>query len=166
MKTLASLFALLLAATMTAQTPLPPPPPEARQFDFWVGEWEVFTPTGKKAGESRIESMAAGWGMLENWSGNGGYEGKSLNTWMPRKQQWQQFWVGADGALELSGGLNDKGEMVLSGRQSAPDGKETLQRITWTPHPDGTVRQHWEQSTDAGTTWTTAFDGLYRKKTK
>jgi hypothetical protein len=35
-------------------------------------------------------------------------------------------------------------------------------RITWTPHPDGSVRQLWEQSTDEGKTWQVAFDGLYR----
>jgi hypothetical protein len=166
MKTSAWLCVLFLVASMSAQTPLPAPPPEARQFDFWVGAWEVFNPAGKKAGESRIESMAGGWGLLENWSGNGGYEGKSLNTWMPQKKQWQQFWVGADGALELSGGLNERRQMVLTGRQVGPDAKETIQRITWTPNPDGTVRQHWESSTDGGSTWTTAFDGLYRKKRK
>ena len=43
-------------------------------------------------------------------------------------------------------------------------GGRQLERITWTSNPDGTVRQHWEQSTDGGKTWTTAFDGLYRKK--
>jgi hypothetical protein len=158
------MLALLLGGSLGAQTP--PPPAEARQFDFWIGDWDVFLPEGKKAGENRIQAMAGGWGLLENWSGRGGYEGKSLNTWMPRKKQWQQFWVGADGALELSGGLNDKGEMVLSGRQAGSDVKETIQRITWTPNRDGTVRQHWESSTDGGATWTTAFDGLYRRKGK
>ena len=33
-------------------------------------------------------------------------------------------------------------------------------RISWTPNPDGSVRQHWETSTD-GAAWTTAFDGRY-----
>jgi hypothetical protein len=38
-----------------------------------------------------------------------------------------------------------------------------LNRITWTPNPDGTVRQRWDQSTDSGATWTTVFDGLYAR---
>jgi hypothetical protein len=163
MKIPACLAALFLAVALSAQTP-PAPPPEARQFDFWVGDWEVFLPDGKKAGENRIEKAGGDWGLLENWTGSGGYAGKSLNTWFPAKKQWQQFWVGAGGALELSGGLNDKGEMVLSGRSPAPGGKETIERITWTPNADGTVRQHWQQSTDGGVTWTSAFDGLYRRK--
>lgn len=137
---------------------------EARQFDFWVGDWEVFSPDGKKAGENLIEKVAGGQGLLESWTGTGGYTGKSLNTWIAHKSRWQQFWVGADGALELSGGLNAAGEMVLSGRTPGSEGKATLNRITWTPKSDGTVRQHWEISTDEGGSWGTAFDGLYRRK--
>jgi hypothetical protein len=38
-----------------------------------------------------------------------------------------------------------------------------LQRITWTPHADGSVAQQWDQSTDAGKTWVIAFEGIYRK---
>lgn len=166
MKYLAWLAALVLVSAASAQTPLPAPPAEARQFDFWIGEWEVYSPDGRKAGENRIEKMAGDWGLLENWTGAGGYTGMSLNTWMSQKKQWKQFWIGLGGALELVGGLNDKGEMVLSGQATGPNGKEFRQRITWTPHPDGTVRQHWEQSDDDGKTWTTDFDGLYRKKTK
>jgi len=37
-------------------------------------------------------------------------------------------------------------------------------RISWHDNSDGTVRQHWETSADAGKSWQTAFDGLYRKK--
>jgi hypothetical protein len=165
MKLRACLAALALVSALAAQN-LPTPPPEARQFDFWIGDWEVFSPDGKKAGENRIESMAEGWGLLENWIGGGGYTGKSLNTWLPQKKQWQQFWVGAGDALLLSGGLNEKGEMVLVGQATDRAGKEVINRITWTPNADGTVRQHWESATDGGATWTKVFDGLYRKKAK
>ena len=157
---------LLVMPVLASAQPSPPPPPEAHQFDFWLGEWEVFTPDGKKAGDSRIEPAGAGWGLLENWTGAGGGTGKSLNTWFPAKHQWQQFWVGNGGALELSGGLNDHGEMVLTGTTAAAAGRRTDERISWTPRPDGTVRQLWEQSADGGKTWTTAFDGLYRKKAR
>ena len=163
MKIIAALATLFLVAIISAQTP-PSPPPEARQFDFWLGDWEVFSPDGKKQGENCIERIANGWGLLENWTSADGNDGKSLNTWIPRKQQWQQFWVGTGGALELAGGLNDKGEMVLEERSIGRDGKERVNRITWTPNHDGTVRQHWQSSTDGGKAWTTVFDGIYRKK--
>jgi hypothetical protein len=163
MKIFAWLGLLVLVATLGAQTP-PAPPPEARQFDFWVGDWAVFNPEGEKVGENRIEKMAAGWGLQESWTGADGNSGRSLNTWIPRKKQWQQLWIGVGGALELAGGLNPKGEMVLEGRLAERDGKERINRITWTPNSDGTVRQQWTSSVDRGTTWATVFDGLYRRQ--
>lgn len=146
-----------------AQTPPPVLPSEARQFDFWIGEWDVTNPAGKLAGTNKIESIAAGAGLLENWTGATGFTGRSLNAWNAARKQWQQYWVGSDGGvLELVGGIVE-GRMVLSAEREVR-GQRRLERITWTPHADGTVRQHWEQSTDGGKTWTTAFDGLYRKR--
>jgi hypothetical protein len=62
------------------------------------------------------------------------------------------------GPLWLVGGVDGTGAMVMT---DADPSASPLNRITWTPNPDGTVRQHWEQSTDAGATWATIFDGLY-----
>lgn len=163
MKTLLGIAFVVFSTVSTAAQSTQPLPPESRQFDFWVGEWTVTTPDGKPAGSSRIELIANKGGLLENWEGAGGSSGKSLNAYNRSRKQWQQFWVGTGGSvLELNGGLVD-GRMILSA-EHAVGGKPTLERITWTPNADGTVRQHWEQSVDGGKTWTTAFDGLYRKK--
>ena len=161
---------LMLLATLSglhtsalAQSAPPPLPPESRQFDFWIGDWNVTTPDGKPAGTNKIELVSGGAALLENWTGAGGGDGKSLNTYSRAKKQWQQFWVGTGGGvLELAGGLVD-GNMVLIGEHKTRAGQMT-EKITWTPNADGSVRQHWEQSTDGGKTWTDAFDGLYRKK--
>jgi hypothetical protein len=143
-------FALLLAAT-------PPPAcqaPEYRQFDFWIGEWEVKNPAGKVAGTNRISKISGGCGLLEEWTGAGGVTGKSINAWDASRKQWHQTWVGADGTvLHLDGAFSD-GRMRL---ENATD------RITWTPNPDGTVRQHWEKPDQSGA-WKTVFDGTYAKK--
>jgi len=161
----------LSAATLLAQTPTPapappPPPPVNHDFDFWLGEWNVTTPDGKAAGTSRIESIANGHGLLENWTGDpaaGGGNGKSLNCYNVATGKWQQFWIGSGGGvLELNGDLVD-GKMVLSGSHVVR-GQTLIERIAWTPNADGTVRQFWEQSKDGGKTWLAIFDGLYRKK--
>ena len=166
---LASLL-LALACPLRGQTTPPPPAPVNHDFDFWIGDWEVTTPDGKPAGTNRIEAVAGGRALYENWEGapsaNGqpGGSGKSLNAFNAAKNQWQQFWVGSGGnVLELTGALAD-GRMVLTGERKLRDGRTVVNRITWTPNADGTVRQFWEQSFDAGQTWTTAFDGRYRKK--
>jgi hypothetical protein len=64
--------------------------------------------------------------------------------------------------LELSGGLNAAGAMVMLGASSAPNAA-SLNRVTWTPNADGSVRQFWEVSKDDGKTWSVVFDGRYAK---
>jgi len=46
---------------------------------------------------------------------------------------------------------------------NACGGVTITDRITFTPRADGTVRQFWQASRDGGTTWTTSFDGIYRR---
>lgn len=157
------------AVTVLAGSPSTPAvaPVEARQFDFWIGEWEVFSPDGKRAGTSRIESVANGRGVLETWTGNpasGSFTGRSLNAWNPEKKRWQQFWIGSDGVvLELAGGLDEKGQMVLSSEHGLNQ-ERVMERITWSANPDGSMRQLWEQSVDRGANWKIVFDGRYVKR--
>lgn len=173
MRTSTCAFAALLACTslsvMADQTPTPdavPPPPDCngevhRQFDFWVGDWSVLV-AGQVAGENRIERILNGCALLENWSGKGGMNGKSLNFYDRRRDMWHQTWIDdRGGALHLDGRFAD-GKMVLEGRADAK-GKTLRHRITWTPLPAGELRQLWETSED-GTTWSVAFDGHYKRK--
>ena len=164
---------LLLAATPAfAQQAAKPPPPcmseQHRQFDFWVGEWDVSDPAGKPAGRSRIESRLGQCVVHEHWFGAGGTVGESFNIHNADSGQWEQFWVDNGGnRLHLKGGLVGKA-MVLEGvrdKPSAQTGLTQRERITWTPNADGSVRQLWETSADDGKRWATSFDGLYRKAT-
>ena len=174
----ALLVSILTAATplaAAAQTPPAPPPPaptpaaskrpdcsaaDHHQFDFWLGQWNVTT-AGKPAGTSRIESVMNGCGLLEHWTSAGGGRGTSLNFYDRRTKTWSQAWIDESGnALHLSGTFGD-GRMVLASAPRKTDTGVDVQRITWSKNADGTVRQVWESSTDGGTTWTIAFDGLY-----
>lgn len=157
-------------AVLSAQSSgTPPAPPcsaaEHRHFDFWVGEWTVTLPDGRTAGTNRISSILNGCVLLEEWSGAGGGEGKSFNLYDAPRKQWRQTWVDGQGSiLELQGGLNPDGEMVLTGEQPVRNGSGTARnRITWTPKGPNEVRQHWEVSTDGGATWRSLFDGTYRR---
>lgn len=151
-----------------ASSPSPPPcaADEHRQFDFWLGEWDVATPDGKPAGRNRIESILGGCVLQEHWTGAAGATGKSFNLYNRALGEWEQFWVdGRGGRLHLVGGLRD-GAMVMEGERERPDpatGVAQRERITWTPGGDGGVRQLWERSKDGGKTWSVAFDGRYRR---
>lgn len=133
---------------------------EHRRFDFWLGSWEVHA-GGELAGRNEIRVVAGGCGLEESWTGAGGTRGTSLNYYDPADGRWHQLWVGSGGLiLHLAGGLED-GSMVLTGERVA-EGERLRDRITWSPLPDGGVRQLWEVSRDGGETWSPAFDGRYR----
>lgn len=166
-----ALGALAGSAMTQAQ---PPPVPQAcsgaehRQFDFWLGEWDVRDGAngGTLQGTSRIERSDNGCWITEHWHSARGSDGTSLNAWDAQYQVWRQFWTGADGVvLRLEGGLRD-GAMVLQGELPKDGGGVQLQRIRWTPHRDGSVSQQWDTSDDDGRHWQTAFVGIYRHRAK
>jgi hypothetical protein len=145
-----------------------PPPactaPEHRQFDFWIGDWDVSNPAGKPAGHNRIEPILGGCALRETWTGARGSRGTSYNAWDSQRRRWHQTWVDNGGlVLRLDGGFAD-GKMVLSGETRDSSGAAVLNRITWRETGPGAVRQLWEVSSDGGKTWGVAFDGRYRKR--
>ena len=138
--------------------------PEHRQFDFWVGEWDV-TVSGKPAGTNSITKEMKGCVIHEHWSGGGGLRGESFNIWDRTRKKWHQTWVTDTGNLLVLEGEFVNGAMQMTGESMTAKGAVT-NRVTWTPNPDGSVRQFWESSTDGGNTWQTSFDGLYRRAKK
>lgn len=153
---LVSSFSMMIAIPAEAQMPCSDP--AYRQFDFWLGEWEVRKPDGTLAGTNRISKEYGGCVLHERYATAKGYSGESLNTYDVARKVWHQTWVDNSGLLLLlDGGLVD-GRMVLEGQ-----GQGVRHRITWTPKPDGTVRQFWETS-DASGKWSVAFDGMYKRK--
>jgi hypothetical protein len=137
--------------------------PENRQFDFWVGDWQVHRPDGSFAGLNRITLEYGGCVVHEHYATGKGYAGESLNTYDPARKVWHQTWVDNDGLLLTLEGHWDGKNMVLEGIAPGPKGVLTKQRITWTPNPDGSVRQLWE-SADREGGWLTVFDGHYTKR--
>ncbi len=159
------LSALVLAGPLAAQQTPPDCSSEPhRAFDLWVGEWDVFNPAGTLVAESIITLEMNDCVVHESYTNAQGYHGESFNVFDRSRGVWHQTWVDQNGALlTLEGGVVD-GAMVLEGTTIQPDGSEVLNRVTWTPADDGSVRQLWQATADGGETWTTAFDGTYRRR--
>lgn len=159
------LLGTVLSALATAAAAASPcEAPEYRQFDFWMGSWEVHTPDGKLAGVNSIEREYDGCILHERYMTDKGFRGESLNTYDGGRKVWHQTWVDNQGTLLLlEGGLRGT-SMVLEGETVSASSEKTRHRITWTPNADGSVRQHWE-SMDAKGAWATAFDGRYTRRT-
>jgi hypothetical protein len=165
---LALVVALVAGDAGRASGQTPPPQltcdgAEYRQFDFWIGEWDV-TVRGQPAGTSVITSREKGCLIHEQWTAVRGGTGQSMNFYDRSDGKWHQVWVASNGSvLRFSGGL-ERGSLAYTSEARRPDGTKVLHRLVFTPNEDGTVRQHWTSSTDDGTTWTDAFDGLYRRR--
>jgi hypothetical protein len=136
--------------------------PEARQFNFWVGEWDVYTPAGGKAGYSKIEQIAGGCGILENWtSALSGSGGKSLNFYDAETKKWHQYWIGSDGIPHRFAGVYADGAMRFEREPYMQNGRRMLGRLTFFNLDANTVRQLAEASDDDGKTWKVSYDFKY-----
>jgi len=139
--------------------------PEARAFDFWVGEWNVFNPQGNQVGESSIEKILADHVILENWYGGQGFEGKSFNHYHIDSGKWIQYWVDqASGRIHFEGNYDpDQHAMVYHEVNTAERGK-SARRLRFFNVSQDSVRQLSERSTDSGKTWSVEYDFMYIRK--
>ena len=145
--------------------------PTYRQFDFWIGQWEVYGLNGRKAGDSKISLILDSCIILEEWTSANvtqgvRFAGKSFNTYNRRTNQWQQTWVdNVGGATEYLDGKYENKKMIF---QTKPYQftKDTMAIMRLTFHDLGKdkVRQHGEISKDNGATWATQYDLEYRRK--
>lgn len=132
-----------------------------RQFDFWLGQWEVRDAKGALQGNNLIESVQKGCALREQWRSVRGGTGESLNYYDPKSEKWHQLWLDAGASIiDIEGGLAE-GSMVLEGAIHYLRGGKTFPfRGTWTLLPDGRVRQFFQQLDEKGQ-WQTWFEGFY-----
>jgi hypothetical protein len=155
---------------LLAQTPTPRPAPcsapEYRQFDFWVGNWNVYSPDGQLQGTNDVTREYEGCVVQEHWIATvpPAQRGSSFNTWSPGARHWHQTWVDSTGGFLLLDGEFKDGVMTLAGDTPDPKGGAARDRIAWSKLPGGKVRQLWERSKDGGKTWSLVFDGTYVPK--
>jgi len=136
-----------------------------REFDFWVGEWDVRDGQGTLQGENSITRQEKGCVLVERWQGVQGSTGMSINYLDRITDEWVQIWHAAGGyQIDIRGGLTGDG-MLLSGTiHYIGTGQTAPFRGLWTPLPDGRVRQFFEQSNDDGATWEPWFEGFYSRQ--
>ena len=155
-----------------APTPSPVPQISAactgekyRQFDFWLGDWDLVGNDGKKTADDRVAMSLGGCAMEERWTGVKSGQGLSFSAYDPATHHWHQTLMDDSGAvLNLEGEFAD-GKMILVGQHPAKEKGVTItHRIAWTPQPDKSVKQIWETSRNGGRTWRTVSEGTYVPK--
>lgn len=135
-----------------------------RDFDFWVGDWDVFEVGGPsvarsiKVARARVDLILDGCVLHEDYQGADGHKGQSFTIYDGTRKVWHQSWVTNRGELLLIEGRIEQGAMVLSGEDRA---KSSLVRGAWRPE-HGDVRETAVISSDGGKTWKPWFDLVFR----
>jgi hypothetical protein len=163
---------MILPVEAGQSTPAPaasPPPPcddvVYHQFDFWIGDWNVYDQAGNLAGTNSIQPAEQGCLLIEHWINTGGGTGQSYNFFDPGTGKWRQIWVNAGGVIDYSGGLTDTGSMLLEG-EIRNRGGAGMAPFTgeWTLNADGSVTQHFRQQDTETGEWSDWFVGRYVRR--
>lgn len=162
-------FAASLSLGGTALAQQGPPPgcgamEQADDFDFWVGNWNVYDQNGQFGGTNSIQKRSNGCLILEEWTSATGGDGTSMNYYDPTSESWRQVWMGSNNYINYEGGLTEDGEMVLEGEITyfgANGSQSSPFRGRWTPNEDGTVTQHFQQYDAENDVWNDWFIGRY-----
>lgn len=140
---------------------------EFRQFDFWIGDWDVTsTSDGALRGSSHISSEMGGCVIWENWTSAGsGYFGKSYNTYNVNLHRWEQYWVdNSAGTIFFYGNLKDGVMDYWTDDVPQSDGKNLRRHLQFFNLGPGKVRQFSQGSTDGGKTWQVEYDLTYTSR--
>jgi hypothetical protein len=158
-----------ITATAIAQNNVKPcSGAEAREFDFWIGDWGLTWDDGAGGiakGFNTIESLYDGCVIRENFRDSSqSFFGMSVSAYSTLLKKWQQTWVDNQGAyLDFTGEFKD-GKMTLERSFMTAKGKKLKQRMIFYNIAKNELDWNWEKSDDEGKTWTVAWKIHYKRK--
>ena len=134
----------------------------ARQFDFWLGEWDcTWHADGlEHIGTNSVYADLGGMVLVENFDGRPSlnYQGLSYSVYDRKAQCWKQTWVDSEGVyLDFSGGF-ENGAMEL---RRVADG--ALFRMRWERIDPNGFDWSYQRSDDGGQTWTALWEIGYSR---
>ena len=137
--------------------------PEHRQFDFWIGDWDLVvrakTSPGSEAwseahATNEVRATYGGCAIEEHFvaDGPGGaWAGHSISTFADGK--WRQTWVDDQGSYMPFVGAFTGGEMILEGEPKVKDGRPFRMRMVFTAITANALKWRWERTEDDGASW-------------
>ncbi len=159
--------ALLACSTLVSAQPIDSLESQ-RQFDFWLGEWDV---TNRFWAAAQGEAIVPGAKLLvypalnrtalvehyrgANWQG-ADILGFSIRAYDPHKEAWVILlnWPSTDAPFWTMEGNFDFNRGLFFGERQGPDGQTITTRYTFSDLIPGFYRWEVNTSTDAGATWT------------
>jgi hypothetical protein len=161
------------ATALEAAPVLTAPPcdtPAHHQFDFWIGEWQVFdATTDKLVAFDRVEKLYEGCIVQQNMNfvsdmyrrpgAKYRLAGISVNRF--DGEAWLELWADNQwGAIAMRGALDEHGSMVF--KSVVPSRNRDL-KIVWEKQADGGVRILQYVSPAGSGKWEKYGDLMYRR---
>lgn len=152
-------------ATQVQHNATPCEDPEFKQFDFWLGDWDVASADGVHRGSSHISKEMGGCVVWENWSSaSSPYFGKSYNAWNVNLKRWEQYWVdNSAGTMFFHGELKDGVMDYWTDDVPQASGQKLRRHLQFFNLGPDKVRQFSQGSTDGGKTWHVEYDFIYTR---
>ena len=168
-----SLMVLVSMPAFAEQKPQPVAPcsaPQQKQFDFWLGTWDLTWPGEKQNetghGTNTIGRILDDCVVHESFSGGDTMHlrGNSVSSFDVRSGKWKQTWVDNEGGyLDFVGEFNGS-QMILSREATREDGSTVKQRMVWKNIRADELDWGWESSKDGGKTWQVLWPIHYKRK--
>lgn len=138
---------------------------EYSQFNFWVGNWDVYDTNNKLIGTNNVVKLSNACAIQENWvSKTSKSKGTSYNYYNKSDNSWNQLWVDNSGfSLELKGQYNQS-KMILKSNLIKSKNGDFYNQITWTKNTDGSVTQIWDYMDQNHKKIKEVFKGIYKKQ--
>jgi hypothetical protein len=137
---------------------------EARQLDFWVGNWTVTYPGMPGSANSQVQLSLDKCLITESWDGGKGHSGENFFAYSADDKKWHGLFADNEGRVHVFEGQVTAGAADFTGTSRGDDGRRVLNRIKVTRKTATECEQSWEKSNDNGATWTMVFQGEYARR--
>jgi hypothetical protein len=163
-----------LALGQTASpAPRPCDLPEGKQFDFWVGDWDLTWPAGQGnskdqpgKGTNHIEKILGDCIVQEHFENSiTHYQGMSVSAYSPQLHEWRQTWVDTDGSyLPFNGTFHDGVMELRTPMHKGPDGTTITSRMVFKNIKPDSFDWDYQISKDDGKTWVDNWSIHYMRR--
>lgn len=134
------------------------------QFDFWLGEWNVYNENDNLVGTNTIIKDYDNCVLVEKWVSSEKNKGTSTNFYDKTDGYWHQIWVDNSGyILKLKGNFITN-SMILKSDMIKGENGNYFNQITLTKNKNETITQLWEVFNEKNVKISEAFKGIYKKK--
>jgi len=147
--------------------------PEARQFDFWLGEWDLTWPAEQAGGgpgetmtgTNHITRLFGACVIEENFAtSDRSFLGRSLSVYDEKAGTWRQTWVDSSGAfLSFTGGMDDDA-MVLATEPVSDGDSVVVNRMVFSDITPESLHWQWQKSTEGGGNWSDLWTITYKRR--